>query len=187
MAVTRKHIPLTIVRPGVEEIFKVDFLATADQDAQINIIPYRYPFADIANHAALKAANFFRHENSTAVDTSIGGSATANTRTTLGYQLPPTEKLVLLVKVTTALTADKFVEITVAGSKKYGIDDIKYKVHRGTSAGSDLEVTAGDVFEIDLYNFGLLLDANGEIVITTEAENAADDAKLSFGLVARTL
>lgn len=183
---TRKHVPLTIVRPGVEELHKVSFQASDHE--QVNIIPFRYPFADIKNHAALKAAGFFRHENSTAVDTTIGGSATADTRTTLGYKLPRTEKLILLVKVNANLSTDKHIKVTIKGSEQYGIDDVEYVFTQDPDEEPGLEVVSGDLVEIDLYNFGLLLDADGEIQIHTldDATSNADKAKLSFALIART-
>lgn len=182
---TRKHVPLTIVRPGVEELHKVSFQAAAHE--QVNVIPYRYPFTDIKNHAALKTAGFFRHENSTAVDTTIGGSATADTATTLGYQLPRTEKLFLLVKVTSNLSSGKEMTITIKGSKQYGIDDTVYVLTQAASGG-DMQVASGDLIEIDLFNYGLLLDADGEIQIHTEddATSNADAAKVSFALIARS-
>jgi hypothetical protein len=184
----RKNIPLTIVRPGVEELHKVVYVANAD--AQTNMIPYRYPFADIENYQALKDKGFFRHAT-TDVATDLGGVKTADAATTLGYQLPPTEKLILLCKVTSALTADKHIVITVKGSQQYGIPNVVYKIAEDGSVDTDadLVVVSGDEFEIDLFNFGLLLDANGEIEITADGNAAtnADDAKVSFALVARTL
>lgn len=182
----RKHIPLTIVRPGVEELYKIDFKANAKD--QQNIIPFRYPFADISNYQSLKDKDFFRHAT-THVDESLGGNSDTNARTTLGYKLPRTEKLILVCKVTSALGSGNNVTITVRGSKQYQIEDIHYKITQNLSSNSDadLQVSANDVFEIDLYNFGLLIDSEGEIVIeTTSADAEADKAKVSFGLVART-
>lgn len=181
---TRKHVPLTIVRPGVEEVHKINWQASAHE--QVNVIPFRYPFADIKNYAALKDLDFFRHATTT-VDASLGGSATADTHTTLGYQLPPTEKLILLVKVNAGLSTGKVIDVTIKGSKQYQIDDTVYTFAQ--DEGDGIEVEAGDIMEIDLYNFGLLLDAHGEIQIHTEddATSNADAAKLSFALVARTL
>ena len=183
MSTTRKHIPLTITRPGFPELHKISWQAS---DAnQLNIIPYRYPFTDIKNHAALKALGYFRHEDSTTVDTSIGGSATADTQTTLGFQLPPTEKLILLVKCNLDLTAEKAITITVKGSEKYGIDDEEFVLTQDDDEIDGIEVVANDMFEIDLFNFGLLLDEDGEVVIETEATVAGDKEKVSFALIAR--
>ena len=182
----RKHIPLTIHRPGAKEVTVISFVANAD--GQTNVIPFRYPFADIANYTALKAKGFFRHAT-TDVSTELGGSSATNTKTNLGFKLPRTEKLVLLVKVTSALTADKHITITVKGSTTYGVPDQTYilaedNVNQDTDG---ILVAAGDILEIDLYDFGLYINDN-ELVITADGNAAAnaDDAKVSFALVART-
>jgi len=181
----RVNIPLTIHRPAVKELVKVKF--TANADGNTNVIPFRYPFADIANYTALKTAGFFRHAT-TDVSTAYGGSKTAATASSLGYQLPATEKLILLVKVTEALTTDKHIKITVKGSEKYGIADLELKIAEDVTVDTDgIAVVAGDILEIDLYDFGLLLDEDGEITITAagNASAKADDAKVAFGLIAR--
>lgn len=181
----RVNIPLTIHRPAVKELVKVTFAANAAGNT--NVIPFRYPFADIANYDALKAEGFFRHAT-TDVSTAYGGSKTSNTASSLGYQLPATEKLILLVKVASALTTDKHIKITVEGSEKYGIADLELKIAEDVTVDTDgIAVVAGDVLEIDLYDFGLLLDENGEITITAagNASDKADDAKVAFGLIAR--
>ncbi len=181
----RVNIPLTIHRPAVKELVKVTFAANAAGNT--NVIPFRYPFADIANYDALKAEGFFRHAT-TDVSTAYGGSKTTNTASSLGYQLPATEKLILLVKVVSALTTDKYIKITVKGSEKYGIEDLELKLAEDSEVDTDgIAVVAGDVLEIDLYDFGLLLDEDGEITITAagNAASKADDAKVAFGLIAR--
>jgi hypothetical protein len=181
----RVNIPLTIHRPAVKELVKVTFAANAAGNT--NVIPFRYPFADIANYSDLKTKGFFRHAT-TDVSTAYGGSKTANTASSLGYQLPATEKLILLVRVEEALTTDKHIVITVKGSEKYGIADLELKIAEDIGVDADgIEVVAGDVLEIDLYDFGLLLDEDGEITITAagNASNKADDDHVSFGLIAR--
>lgn len=181
----RVNIPLTIHRPAVKELVKVKF--TANAAGNTNVIPFRYPFADIANYTELKTAGFFRHAT-TDVSTAYGGSKTTNTASSLGYQLPATEKLILLVKVVSALTTDKHIKITVKGSRKYGIADLVLKIAEDVTVDTDgIAVVAGDVLEIDLYDFGLLLDKDGEITITAagNASQKADDAKVAFGLIAR--
>lgn len=181
----RVNIPLTIHRPAVKELVKVKF--TANAAGNTNVIPFRYPFADIANYDALKAEGFFRHAT-TDVSSTYGGSKTTDTASSLGYQLPATEKLILLVKVASALTTDKHIKITVEGSEKYGIADLELKIAEDITVDTDgIAVVAGDVLEIDLYDFGLLLDEDGEITITAagNASDKADDAKVAFGLIAR--
>jgi len=186
----RKNIPLTIVRPSVQELHKITFVANAD--GQENTIPYRYPFADIENVAALRTAGFFRHALTSGVavvSTELGGSAVADEASNLGFQLPYTEKLILLCRVNTALTTDKKITITVKGSTKYSIPDKVYVITEDLTVDTtaDLQVVANDEFEIDLYNFGLLINAAGEVVITADGNAAAnaDDGKISFALVAR--
>ena len=181
----RVNIPLTIHRPAAKELVKVKF--TANAAGNTNVIPFRYPFADIANYSDLKAKGFFRHAT-TDVSTAYGGSKTANTASSLGYQLPATEKLILLVRVEEALTTDKHIVITVKGSEKYGIADLELKIAEDITEDVDgIEVVAGDVLEIDLYDFGLLLDEDGEITITAagNAASKADDDHVSFALIAR--
>ena len=181
----RVNIPLTIHRPAVKELVKVKF--TANAAGNTNVIPFRYPFADIANYDALKAEGFFRHAT-TDVSANYGGSKTTNTASSLGYQLPATEKLILLVKVASALTTDKHIKITVEGSEKYGIADLELKIAEDITVDTDgIAVVAGDVLEIDLYDFGLLLDEDGEITITAagNASDKADDDHVSFALIAR--
>ena len=53
----RKHIPVTIVRPGVEEMVGYSF-ATVDQTDLASFIPFRYPFADISNLSSITISRF---------------------------------------------------------------------------------------------------------------------------------
>ena len=183
----RKHIPLTITRPGVEELIPYTF-ATVDATDKAAFIPFRYPFVDIANGAALRAAGFFRHGGqqpaggapSVEVSSELGGSATTNTITNLGFHLPRTEKLVLLVRVSAefAQTAD-IATITMSGSEKY----LQPPVNVVIPADGD---AAGTIYEIDLYNFGLYIGDNEELKVSVNTTTAGDISKLQFALVART-
>lgn len=187
----RKHIPLTIARPGVVELQPITFEAMTQTVSGTNdtmVIPFRYPFVDIANYDALKTAGFFRHGlqqpsggvASAAVSSELGGSASADAVTTLGYHLPPTEKLILLVKVDTALTTntDKLA-ITISGSDKYNQDAVTIETAADPAAGS--------IFELDLYEFGLFIGDEGELQITQVAfaGTAADFDHISYALVSR--
>lgn len=183
----RKHLPLTIVRPGVEELVAYTFEAVDATDAAA-FIPFRYPFADIANYDALKTAGFFRHgltqpaggTASAAVSDELGGVATADAKTNLGFHLPPTEKLVLLVKVATALTgAEDVATITLSGSAKYIQDPVDLVIPADGDA-------VGTVYEIDIYNLGLYLGDNGELKLELVTTTEADVDHLEFALVART-
>lgn len=181
----RKNIPLTIHQPGFKEITALKWVNNAD--GQTNVIPYRYPFADIGNLTALQARKFFRHSTTT-VSTDLGGSATTNTASTLGYELPRTEKLILLVKVKEALTADKNIVISITGSTQHGIATQTYKIAED-NVNQDTDgilIAAGDVFEIDLYDFGLNIK-DGEITVTADgnASANADDDHIAFALIAR--
>lgn len=183
----RKHIPLTITRPGVEELISYTF-ETVDATDKAAFIPFRYPFNDIANLSALRTAGFFRHGGqqpsggaaSVEVSDEIGGSSTADTSTTLGFHLPPTEKLVLLARVVTALTgAEDVATITLSGSEKY----IQPAVDLVIPANGD---AAGTVYEIDLFNFGLYIGDNDELKLLLATTTEADFDHLEFALVART-
>lgn len=180
---TRKHIPLNISRPGKHDFFKVGFQATAHE--QVNIIPYRYPFNDIENYYLLESKGYFRSE-SKAVSSELGGSETSDTRTNLGFQLPYTEKLILVGRLNANLATGKKFTITIKGSEQYGIPDEEFVLAQATGEG-DLTVSANDLFEIDLYNFGQLIDAYGELQIHTvdDATSNADAAKVEFALITR--
>jgi len=186
----RKHIPLTIIRPSVEELIAYTFEAV-DATDKVAFIPFRYPFVDISNYEALKTAGFFRHglqqpsggAASAAVSSELGGSASADTITNLGYHLPRTEKLILLVKILTAFSADADVAtITLSGSEKYNQAPLALTIDTGANASAD---AAGTIYEIDLYNFGLFIGDNAELKITVATDTAADFDHLQFALVAR--
>lgn len=180
----RTHIPVTIVRPGEEELVSYSFEAV-DQTDLAAFIPFRYPFVDISNYAALKTAGFFRHglkqpsggSASAAVSSELGGSESADAATSLGYHLPPTEKLVLLVQVVTALSQTSDVlKITLSGSSKYLQEDV------------ELEITnpaEGSIIEIPLYNFGLYIGNEGEIKVSQSTTTAADKDHIKYALVSR--
>lgn len=180
---TRKNIPLNISRPGKFDAFKLGWQASAHE--QVNYIPYRYPFNDIENYDALAAVDYFR-SGSKVVSTALGGNATAHNPSNLGFQLPYTEKLVLLVRVKANLTEDKHIKMTIKGSTQYNISDVVYVFTQDNDEEPGLEVVAGDVIEIDLYEFGLLIkDGELEIHTVDDATANADAAKLEFALIAR--
>lgn len=178
-----KNVPLTIVRPNKALPVKYTFETYTADGLQI---PFRYPFVDIANEADLDDGEFFRHglkQNATtgsssyAVDSTLGGSATADTNSNLGYHLPRTEKLILLVKVNTLVGAAPVV-VTIKGSQEYRIDDFTFSVPAAAAVG--------DVFEIPLYDFGLMIQRDSGIIdITADSATADDELHLDFALVAR--
>jgi hypothetical protein len=181
------NIPLTITRPGVNVVTPIGFQAYVTETPFQ--IPFRYPFVDISNYAALKTAGFFRHGlkqyglpagAASAVTSSelnpVRDAADANP--TLGYQLPKTEKLILLVKVNT-LIGSAVVTVTVEGSSQYRIPDQTFAIPAATAAGS--------VFEFPLYDFGLLIQqGSGHIEISADSATADDEEHLDFALVVRS-
>lgn len=182
----RKNVPLKIRIPSVKE--KFEYVTTANASGDNWVIPFRYPFADILNYNDLVNDGYFRH-NTTTVSTDLGGNATANSKTNLGFQLPMTEKLILLVETNDVANANGNVTLTIEGSTQYGVTD-----HTYTWA-----TTEDGIFEIDLYDFGLLIGGSssypGEIAlsITSDtnsetnagADYAGDVAKLQLALIAR--
>lgn len=133
---------MTLRRPTDPKV-KLTFTTVSTAD-DLGRIPYRYPFVDIANYYALKTAGYFRHAT-TDVSTALGGSKVTNTEGKLGFQLPKTEKLILIAKKG-ATTEEK---IVIKGSRRYNINDIEIALPAGS---------VGDLYEIDLFDFGLLLD-----------------------------
>ena len=117
------------------------------------IIPYRIAYSDIQNATALKADGKLRNSSTTVGK--YGG----------GYQLPQTEKLILLA---TLGTTDK-TTLTFTGNKFKGIPDKTVEIPAGI---------VGDLLEIDIYDFGLLLTEEGEVKVKT-------DKALSVALIAR--
>jgi hypothetical protein len=168
-----KNLKLVIAPPALDALSpKLVFTTSAAGDDFLRI-PRRYPFADIT-----APTGFFRHNipqngtgnASTEVSAELGGSATTNTEGKLGYELPHTEKLVLLVKKG-ATTAEAF---TIEGSLQYRIADLVISVPAGA---------IGDIYEFSLANFGLYIEGiAGEKGIMIK--NAT--TTLGFGLVART-
>jgi hypothetical protein len=139
----RTNVKLIVRQPGVDGLSAL--LVWTDGTADGLRIPRRYPFADIANYAALKTSGFFRHATAD-VSSEMGGSSVAGSEGGLGYQLPPTEKLILLVRKG-ATTEELF---TIKGSPEYSIDDEVISVPVGA---------IGDIYECDLFNMGLFLAA----------------------------
>lgn len=131
------NLKLFIKKTGQEISPKYVFQTVATADDYLRI-PRRYPFADVT-----APTGFFRHSTTT-VSSELGGSSTTNTEGVLGFELPRTEKLILLVKkgATTAET------LTLEGSLEYGVADRVISVPAGA---------IGDVYEIDLFDFGLFI------------------------------
>jgi hypothetical protein len=150
MAYAIKNLDLNIKRPGVEGK-PIVFTSVATTGDHLRI-PRRYPFADIVDYATLKSEGFFRHATTT-VSSDLGGSSTADTEGNLGFQLPNTEKLILLLKRNgVASTGTAKLTITIEGSAEYGIEDKVIEI------AADETFTSGtEIREIDLYDFGLYI------------------------------
>ncbi len=173
-----KNLKLNIHRPGVEGIGDVITFTTVATKLDILRIPRRYPFVDIANYDALKTAGYFRHSTTT-VSSDLGGTATTEKEGVLGFQLPNTEKLILLVK-RLGVTSSGAVKagFTIKGSLRNPFDDV------AVTWAADADFVAGvRLYEIDLYNFGQYITGiTGEDGISIVVD---DDVTLEFALIAR--
>lgn len=176
---TVTNLKLNFRKPGTRDIGDEIVFTTVAADGDKLRIPYRYPFSDIVNYSALVTAGVFRHLT-TSVDTSFGASASSGADTSLGFKLPPTEKLILLVKRNGVAVDGTAAEIfKVHGSDQYHIDDIT------KTWAADATFTSGSkIYEFDLFDFGLLIGGDsegGSNGITIEVT----DKTLEFALVAR--
>lgn len=179
MAYAIKNLDLNIKRPGVEGK-PIVFTSVATSGDHLRI-PRRYPFADIVDYATLKSEGFFRHATTT-VSSDLGGSAVADTEGNLGFQLPNTEKLILLLKRDgVASTGTAELTITIEGSIEYGIEDKIIEIPEDETFTSGTEIR-----EIDLYDFGLYItgipDEKG-LMIKVETEDTITTVGLA--LIAR--
>jgi hypothetical protein len=147
-----KNIPVLIAVPnrGLAAPLRITGYRAKDAGDFLRI-PRRYPFADVT-----APSGFFRHNISqnetgspefTAVSSELGGVAGANALTTLGFELPPTEKLILLVSKGPALNTAA--TVVIKGSLEYKQDDVTI-----TLPATD---AAGTIYEIDITSFGLLI------------------------------
>jgi hypothetical protein len=183
-----KNIPLTISRPNLGLVAQpVAFAALAAQGDSFQI-PFRYPFVDIANYAALETAGFFRHNKkqyplpagSAVKATSselnpVGDAANANPQ--LGYQLPHTEKLVLLVQLTDTIATNPLT-LTVQGSAQYRIPNQVITFAAATPAG---------IYEVPLFDFGLFIEVGtGTIDIAVDSTTGANEVLVKTALLVRS-
>ena len=140
-----------IIKTPTKAYQSITFQSLSAND--VFIIPYRIAYGDIVNTTALKADGKLRNSSTTVGK--YGG----------GYQLPQTEKLILLAKLG---TTDK-TTLTISGNTFKGIPNKTVEITAGA---------VGDLLEIDLYDLGLLLTEDGEVEIKT-------DKALSVALIAR--
>ncbi len=172
-----KNLLLNIRRPGIDGVGDAITFTTVASGNDFLRIPRRYPFTDIANLAALQTAKFFRHATVT-VSSALGGSATTNTEGVLGFQLPPTEKLVLLVRRTgVADTGTAEQSFVIEGSIQYGIPDVTV-----VFAAEPAFTSGTKIYEVDLFNFGLFISGiAGEHGLSIKVVTN----NLEFALIAR--
>jgi hypothetical protein len=175
-----KNIPLLISKPnrGLNVPLKITGFVAAD-DGDYLRIPRRYPFAAITAPAGYFRHNIPQNESgsaSQAVSSEIGGVEGANALSTLGFELPPTEKLILLVRKGPAQgTAATFV---VKGAVEYDQSDLTVTLPAGDAANTE--------YEIDVTAFGLFIGRKVGVntvedgIIITPA-----DTSTTFLLIAR--
>lgn len=177
------NIKLNIVQPGRDGVSEEILFTNATSETDPLRIPYRYPFADIANYTELKARGYFRHAT-TEVSSLLGGSSAEDTEGKLGFQLPPTEKLILLVKRKGIASGTPKQKIVIKGSLLYSIPDIEIEF----PAESDF-ISGEKLYTIDLYNFGLYISGvEGEDGITIFVEDDTftnNKSSMEFALIAR--
>ena len=142
-----KNIPLIIAVPGRGNSPVTVSFAVSAADADLFRIPRRYPFADIT-----APSGYFRHATTT-VSTELGGATGANALSTLGFELPRTEKLILLVKKGT--TEEE--TLTFQGSEEYKISDVVVTLPAAANGNNGV----GTIYEIDLFDLGLLIGRKG--------------------------
>lgn len=158
------NVKTLVIRPGANPFTKVPFTNVSAND--VVRIPRRLPFADVVNLTDLKADGFIRGTTQP-VSSKYGGSAAAGDYTKLGLELPRTEKLILLIKN----AATTKIDIVLSGNKHLGIADQTIKIPAGT---------AGDIYEINLFDLGLHFKEGEEGSVTL-----TPDAAVGMVLIAR--
>lgn len=145
-APNRGNVPLTIGVVGGSNFVVRD--GTAPQQLRI---PRRFPMADV-----VAPAGYFRHNipqnassgsASTDVSTELGGATGANALSTLGFELPRTEKLILLARKGPA--SGTAATITIKGSVEYKQPDLVVTLPAADAVNT--------LYEIDITNFGLFI------------------------------
>lgn len=172
------NIKLNIHQPGIDGVTDEIVFTKIQESGDVLRIPRRYPFVDIANYQALRERGYFRHAT-TEVSSELGGSAVSNTEGKLGFQLPPTEKLILLVKRTgVAGDGTPAQEFQISNSHLHQADSVV------VSWKADSQFTQGvKLYEIDLYNFGLYID--NTVYPEEQGIQIITDEDLEFALIAR--
>lgn len=154
----KSNLKVLVRRPGGVMVNKLTFQTLAAND--IVRIPRRTPYQDIVNLQELKDNGFIRTEV-TEVSTKYGGKNTAGAYSKLGLTLPRTEKLVLLARNAAATKVD----LIISGNDRAGVVGRTITLPAGT---------AGDIYEIDLFDLGFHFESNEEGSVLITAKNAVD-------------
>lgn len=154
----KSNLKVLVRRPAGVMVNKLKFQSLVAND--IVRIPRRTPYQDIVNLQELKDNGFIRTEV-TEVSTKYGGKNTAGAYSKLGLTLPRTEKLVLLARN----AATTKVDLTISGNDRTGIAERTITLPAGT---------AGDIYEIDLFDLGFHFESNEEGSMLITAKNAVD-------------
>lgn len=178
-----KNVPLIIAVPGRGNApVTVSFVASA-ADGDLFRIPRRYPI----NSTDIKyPAGFFRHnviQNSGGspsfdVSSELGGSMSVGANSTLGFELPRTEKLVLLAKKGTTGAET----LTFKGSEEYRIADVVVTLPAAANGNDGV----GTIYEIDLFDLGLFVGRKaGQAIAEDGVLIVANTAETAVALIAR--
>lgn len=159
-----KNMKVIVRRPGGTYATKVVFQTASAND--VFNIPRRTPFADIQNLTDLQTDGYFRHKGlggggALQVSDELGGVNTAGSFTNLGLTLPRTEKLILLAKMPSTTA----VSLEISGNSRAGRDTKTVTLPAGS---------AGDLYEIDLFDLGLLFEADEKGNVAITAKQAVD-------------
>lgn len=154
----KSNLKVFVRRPGGVMVNKLTFQSLLAND--IVRISRRTPYQDIVNLQELKDDGFFRTDV-TNVSTKYGGSNTAGDYSKLGLTLPRTEKLILLAR--NGATTE--VKLTISGNDRAGIAERTITLPKGT---------AGDIYEIDLFDLGFNFESDEEGSVLIKAVGAVD-------------
>ena len=144
-----KNIKVVIQTPSYEGAKKLTF--TSLTSADVAQIPYRYPYVDVIGNDSFRAGN-------TDVTTKYGGLNAADSNSAIGYQLPTTEKLILLLKV----KSTDAIKLKFSSSSRINHEPRVVDIAAGA---------VGDIIAVDIFDLGLFIQGdkkNGCATITPD-------------------
>ena len=130
-----------LIKTPTKPVEKLVFQEVKAND--VIVIPHRTAYTDIVNYDDLEADGVLRAGSKVVGD--YGG----------GLRLPRTEKMYLLLKA----KATDTITLTITGNKRLGIADETITI---------TTPTIGDIFEVDLFDFGTMINDGGNVKITTD-------------------